>query len=54
MLEDMNDCFLLVNDIGISFGMLSSVKGIYDKIDWIVLPVDNTKQGSTAWKMKLF
>ena len=54
MLEDINDCFLLVNDVGISFGMLCSVKGIYNKINWIVLPVDNTKQGSTAWKTKLF
>ena len=34
--------------------MLSLVKSIYKKIDWMVLPVDNIKQGSTAWKTRLF
>ena len=32
VLDDINDCFLLVNDVEISFGMLSSVKGIYEKL----------------------
>ena len=54
MLDDINDRFSLVNDIGVSFGMLSSVKSIYKKIDWTILPVDSTKQGSKAWKTKLF
>ena len=48
VLDDINNRFPLVNDVGISFGILSSVKGIYDKIDWTNLLVDNTKQGSTA------
>ena len=33
VLDDINDCFLLVNNVGISFRMLSLVKGIYKKID---------------------
>ena len=43
MLDDINDRFQLVNDIGIFFDILSSVKGIYEKIDWTNLLVDNTK-----------
>ena len=48
MLDDINDRFLLVNDIGISFEMLSLVKSIDKKINWTILPVDSTKQGSKA------
>ena len=33
VLDDINNHFSLVNDIRISFGMLSLVKGIYKKID---------------------
>ena len=43
MLNDINDQFLLVNDIGIFFGILSSVKSIYEKINWTILPVDSRK-----------
>ena len=33
VLDNINNCFPLVNDIGISSGMLSLVKGIYEKIN---------------------
>ena len=33
VLDNINDYFLLVNNIGISFGILSSVKSIYEKIN---------------------
>ena len=33
VLDDINNCFPLVNNVGISFGMLSLVKSIYKKID---------------------
>jgi len=54
VLDDINDQFLLVNNVGVSFGMLSSVKSIYEEIDWTILPVDSIKQGIKAWKTKLF
>ena len=43
-----------MNDFNLSFGMLSSVKEIYEYIDWECLPVDLTMQGSKTWKTKSF
>ena len=54
VLEEVHNRFSLMNDFGISFAMLSSVKKINDLIDWEYLPVDSTIQGSTIWKTKLF
>ena len=46
VINAINDRFSLMNNIGQSFGMLSSVKEIYEYIDWKYLPVDSTIQGS--------
>ena len=43
-----------MNNIGLSFAMLSSIKKIYDLIDWEYLPIDSTIQRSKIWKIKLF
>ena len=39
-LSDINDYFPLMNDIGLSFGILSLVKVIYKNLDLTILPVD--------------
>ena len=54
VMEDINNQFLLMNNAGASFGMLSSIKSIYENIDWSILPVDSTYQGSGFWETKLF
>ena len=54
VLADINAQFPLMNNAGMSFGMLTSVKAIYEKLDWSFLPVDSTKQGSKVWMIKLF
>ena len=46
--------FLLMSYISLSFRVLSSVKEIYEHIDWEHLPVNSTIQGSKVWKKKLF
>ena len=38
----INNRFLLMNDVGLSFGMLSSVKLLYENLDWTILLVDTT------------
>ena len=54
VLRDINQLFLLMNNAGISFGMLCSVQSFYEQIAWSALPVDATLQGSKTWKTKLF
>ena len=54
VINAINNRFSLMNDISGSFGMLCSVKEIYEHIDWECLPVDSTIQGSKTWKTKLF
>ena len=54
ILRDANQQFPLTNNIGISFGMLCSVKSFYQQIAWSALPVDTSLQGSKTWKTKLF
>ena len=54
VLAAINDQFPLLNNAGVSFGMLTSVKALHEKIDWSFLPVDSTKQGSKVWMIKLF
>ena len=46
VLSDINDHFLLMNDVGLSFGMLSLVKVIYKNLDWMILSVDPTWSSS--------
>ena len=43
-----------MNDIELLFGILSSVKVIYENLDWTILPVDTIWSGSKVWKKKLF
>ena len=54
VLVDINVRFPLMNNVSLSVGMLSSIKVIYKKLDWSSLLVENTKQGSKVWMIKLF
>jgi len=54
VLEPVNERFPPLNNIGVSFAMISSVDIVHELIDWKFLPVESTKRGSTLWKSKLF
>ena len=43
-----------MSNIGLSFGILSSVKEIYEHADWECLPANLAIQHSKIWKKKLF
>ena len=53
VLDQVNDRFLPMNNIGVSFAMLSSVEIVCKLVDWEFLPVEFTKRGSILWKAKL-
>ena len=40
VMNDINNHFPLMNNTGASFGMLSSIKSIYENINWSILPVE--------------
>ena len=42
-----------MNNIGVSFAMLSLVETVHKLVDWEFLPVESTKRGSILWKAKL-
>ena len=46
MLDQVNNRFLAINNIGVSFAMLSSVEMVHELVDWEFLPVKSTKRGS--------
>ena len=46
ILEEINQIFPLVDNVGISYGMLCSIPLVYEKIAWSVLPLDLSLQGS--------
>ena len=50
----MNDRFLLMNNIGVSFAMISSVEIVCELVDWEFLSVESIIRGSKLWKAKLF
>ena len=54
ILEQINDRFLLMNNIALSFAMLSSVEIVRELIDLEFLSVDTMISRSTVWKSKLF
>ena len=54
ILDQVNDRFPPMNNIGVSFAMLSSVEIVYELVDWEFLPVESAKRGGTLWKSKLF
>ena len=43
-----------MNNIGVSFEILSSVEIVHELVDWEFLPVEATIRGSNLWKDKLF
>ena len=54
ILQDTNQRFPLMNNIGDSFRMLCSVRSVYENIAWLVSPIDSSLQDSRVWKIKLF
>ena len=48
VLEQINDRFPLIKNIGLSFAMLSLVEIVCKLIDWEFLPADVTISGSFA------
>ena len=54
VLDQINERFPPMNNVGLSFAMISSVEIIYELIDWQFLPVESTIAGSKLWKTKLF
>ena len=54
VLDQVNDRFPPMNNIGVSFTMLCSVEIVHELIDWKFLPVESTKRGGILWKSKLF
>ena len=54
VLDQVHERFPPMNNIGLSFAMISSVEIIYELVDWEFLPVVSTITGSKLWKTKLF
>ena len=54
VLELVNERFPPLNNIGVSFAMISSIEIVHELIDWRHLPVESTIRGSILWKSKLF
>ena len=54
ILDNANKQFPLLNNAGVSFGILSSVQLINDNVEWSILPIKSSHQGSSKWKTKLF
>ena len=50
VIDDINDRFFVIDDIGLSFRMLSSIKKIYELIDQECLTTNSTTEGSNIWK----
>lgn len=46
VLNQVNDRFLPMNNIGVSFAMHSLVEIVHELVDWEFLPVESAKRGS--------
>ena len=46
VLDQVHDRFPPLNNIGVSFAMISSVEIVHELIDWEFSPVESTKRGS--------
>ena len=54
VLDAINERFPLLNNIDLSFHILSSAKEAYERVDWTYLKVDSTMKGSDDWLNRLF
>ena len=54
VVEQINERFPPVNNIGLSFAILSSVEIVHELIDWKFLREESTIRGRILWKSKLF
>ena len=54
VIDTVSDRFSLMNDIGLSFGMLHSVEEIYQRVSQEHLPINSTIQGSKSGRKNYF
>ena len=54
VLDQANDRFLPMNNVGVSFAILSLVEIVHELVDLEFLPAESAKRGSIVWKSNLF
>ena len=54
VLDKMNDRCPLMNNISVSFTILSSVEIVHEVVDWEFSPIESRIRGNNLWKSKLF
>ena len=54
VLDAMVERFSLLKNVSLSFGMLSLVKEVHERVNWTYLKVDSMIKGSNVWLNRLF